>query len=87
MSILAFLMDRGQQHSFCRMEKLWNRNYLKVMTANFALFFAFYLLTPLLPIYLNEYFSASKDMIVVVLSGVAAVNSNSITTMANNFFI
>ncbi len=69
MSILAFLMDRGQHHSFCRMEKLWNRNYLKVMTANFALFFAFYLLTPLLPIYLNEYFSASKDMIGVVLSG------------------
>ena len=29
-------------------EKLWNRNYCKVMIANFTLFFAFYLLTPLL---------------------------------------
>ena len=31
-------------------ERLWNSNYCKVMTANFTLFFAFYLLTPLLPI-------------------------------------
>ena len=29
--------------------KLWNADYLKVWTANFMLFFAFYLLTPLLP--------------------------------------
>ena len=47
-----------------QMEKLWNRNYCKVMAANFSLFFAFYLLTPLLPIYLSENFGASKDMIV-----------------------
>ena len=32
------------------MERLWNRNYIKVMTANFALFFAFYVLTPLPPL-------------------------------------
>ena len=50
-------------------EKLWNKNYCKVMTANFMLFFAFYLLTPLLPIYLNEKFNATKDMIGLVLSG------------------
>lgn len=29
-------------------ERLWNREYLKVMMCNFLLFFAFYLLTPLL---------------------------------------
>lgn len=51
------------------MEKLWNRNYCKVMTANFALFFAFYVLTPLLPLYLSEHFGATKDMIGLVLSG------------------
>ena len=51
------------------MERLWNLNYWKVMTANFSLFFAFYLLAPLLPIYLSETFSAGKDMIGVVLSG------------------
>ena len=28
-------------------ESLWNANYRKVMAANFSLFFAFYLLTPL----------------------------------------
>ncbi len=49
--------------------RLWNRNYIKVMTANFALFFAFYLLTPLLPIYLHETFGATKDVIGMVLSG------------------
>ena len=51
------------------MERLWNRNYCKVMTANFSLFFAFYLLTPLLPIYLHETFGATKDVIGLVLSG------------------
>ena len=39
------------------------------MTANFALFFAFYLLTPLLPLYLSEEFHATKDVIGLVLSG------------------
>ena len=51
------------------MERLWNRNYIKVMTANFALFFAFYVLTPLLPLYLSEHFGATKDVIGLVLSG------------------
>ena len=51
------------------MERLWNRNYIKVMTANFSLFFAFYLLTPLLPLYLHETFGATKDVIGLVLSG------------------
>ena len=51
------------------MERLWNSNYIKVMTANFALFFAFYLLTPLLPLYLHETFGATKDVIGLILSG------------------
>lgn len=51
------------------MERLWNRDYCKVMTANFALFFAFYLLTPLLPLYLHETFGTTKDVIGLVLSG------------------
>ncbi len=51
------------------MERLWNTNYVRVMTANFALFFAFYLLTPLLPLYLSETFGATKDVIGLVLSG------------------
>jgi MFS family permease len=56
----------------CTMEKkerLWNANYCKVMTGNFMLFFAFYVLTPLLPLYLSEHFGATKDMIGLVLSG------------------
>ena len=51
------------------MEKLWNRNYCKVMVANFSLFFAFYVLSPLLPLYLSEHFGATKDVIGLVLSG------------------
>ena len=39
------------------------------MTANFTLFFAFYVLTPLLPLYLSEHFGATKDVIGMVLSG------------------
>lgn len=50
-------------------EKLWNANYIKVMTTNFLLYFAFYLLTPLLPLYLSEIFGATKDTIGIVLSG------------------
>ncbi len=50
-------------------QRLWNREYVKVMICNFLLFFAFYLLTPLLPIYLDEQFDADKDVLGLVLSG------------------
>ena len=50
-------------------EKLWNTNYMKAMTSNFMLYFAFYILTPLLPLYLSERFGTSKDVIGIVLSG------------------
>ncbi len=52
-----------------KLERLWNRDYCVAMAGNFMMFFAFYLLTPLLPIYLDEQFGASKDMIGLVLSG------------------
>lgn len=52
-----------------KQDKLWNANYLTVMTANFSMSFAFFLLTPLLPLYLSENFGASKDTIGLVLSG------------------
>ena len=51
------------------LERLWNSNNCKVMIANFSLFTAFYLLTPLLPLYLHETFGATKDVIGLVLSG------------------
>lgn len=50
-------------------ELLWNSQYWKVMVSNFMLFFAFYLLTPLLPLYLDSEFAADKDTIGIVLSG------------------
>lgn len=50
-------------------EKLWNSEYWKTMIGNFLLFFSFYILTPLLPIYLDAQFNADKDVIGIVLSG------------------
>ncbi len=53
------------------MERLWNSNYVKLWCANFMLNFSFMILTPLLPLYLSDEFSASKDEIGYVLSGYA----------------
>lgn len=67
------MMDMGIRKSgadgAAKPVKLWNREYVKIMTCNFLLFFAFYLLTPLLPLYLDEQFKADKDTIGLVLSG------------------
>lgn len=49
--------------------RLWNGNYIRAMLGNFLLFFSFYLLTPLLPIYLDRQFATDKDTIGLVLSG------------------
>ncbi len=50
-------------------DKLWNANYNKVMLANFCLSFAFYLMTPLLPLYLADTYGAGKDEIGMALAG------------------
>lgn len=50
-------------------EALWNRNYIAVCAANFLLFFAFYLLLPMLPFYLRDTFGTDKQMIGIILSG------------------
>ncbi len=52
-----------------KLPALWNANYRKAMAGNFMLFFAFYILTPLLPLYLDDRFHASKDMMGLTLSG------------------
>lgn len=58
-----------------KLERLWNKEYCKIMVGNFFLFFSFYLITPILPIYLDSEFAADKDLIGFVLSGyvVAAI--------------
>lgn len=53
-------------------EKLWNSEYLKVWGSNFLMNFAFWLLTPLLPLYLTDTYGANKEVIGLVLSGYAA---------------
>lgn len=51
------------------MEKLWTSDYIKSWTCNFLIFFSFMIVTPLLPLYLNESFGADKHVIGIVLSG------------------
>lgn len=48
--------------------RLWNRDYILCCAANFLSFFAFYLLLPVLPLYLHEDLVASKSQIGVVMS-------------------
>lgn len=62
-------MENADKSTSAPKERLWNRNYCTAMAGNFMLFFSFYLLTPLLPIYLDSQFAADKDMIGLVLSG------------------
>lgn len=52
-------------------EKLWNSEYIKVWSSNFLMYFAFMLLTPLLPLYLADTYNANKEVIGLVLSGYA----------------
>lgn len=63
------LLQQQEKELEQKREKLWNANYWKVMIGNFMLFFSFYILTPLLPIYLDAEFAADKDLIGLVLSG------------------
>ena len=63
------VLEHQEEELEKKKEKLWNANYWKVMIGNFMLFFSFYILTPLLPIYLDAEFAADKDLIGVVLSG------------------
>lgn len=49
-------------------EKLWTSGFISACIGNFLLFFAFYLLLPVLPMYLIEEFHTSKSMVGVILS-------------------
>ncbi|MGL5681856.1 MAG: MFS transporter [Marinifilaceae bacterium] len=51
-----------------RYEPLFNRNFVFAFLANFLLFFAFYLLLPVLPMYMLEQFNASNAYIGFVLA-------------------
>lgn len=49
-------------------DKLWTASFISACIGNFLLFFAFYLLVPILPLYLIEEFHTSKLMVGVILS-------------------
>lgn len=49
-------------------DKLFSPGFCYILAANFLLFFAFYLILPVLPFYLKEQFLAGKSMIGFILS-------------------
>lgn len=50
------------------MDKLWSASFTSACIGNFLLFFAFYLLVPIFPLYLIDSFHTSKSMVGLVLS-------------------
>jgi MFS family permease len=49
-------------------EILFNRNYVLLCIANFLFFFSFYLILPIMPLYLSEQFVADKSVIGMVIA-------------------
>lgn len=49
-------------------DKLWTASFINASIGNFLLFFAFYLLVPVFPLYLIEKYDSSKSMVGLVLS-------------------
>lgn len=50
------------------MSKLWTRSFVSACVGNFLLFFAFYQLIPVFPLYLIEEFNISRTLVGLVLS-------------------
>ena len=48
--------------------QLWNKSFIYAFASNFLMMFAFYLLIPTLPFYLNDFFQSDKTTIGIVMS-------------------
>ena len=48
-------------------EVLFTNSFRYILAANFLLFFAFYLIMPILPFYLTEEFGAGRSLLGVIL--------------------
>ncbi len=49
-------------------DKLWTQSFISACAGNFLLFFAFYLLLPILPLYLIKVFGANRSSVGIILS-------------------
>lgn len=49
--------------------KLWTGSFISACIGNFLLFFAFYMLVPVFPLYLTDVYAADKTLIGIILSG------------------
>ena len=59
-SRVFFLNAMKHKDNMEKEPKLFAGDYLKVWTANFMMYFSFYFVTPLLPLYLRDVFDADK---------------------------
>jgi MFS family permease len=50
-------------------DKLFTKNFFYACLGNFLLFFGFFLLMPVMPLYLIETFHAPKSIVGLVLAG------------------
>jgi len=50
------------------LDRLWTQSFISACASNFLLYFAFYLLLPILPLYLIEDFHTSKSYVGIILS-------------------
>lgn len=57
-----------KRRNIMKKEKLWTPSFLAIGGGSFLLFFAFYLLLPILPLYLIERFEANESTVGMVLS-------------------
>lgn len=64
----AMVTSGGQTYAPGTTPRLWTRNYVAACMGNFLLCLAFYLLLPMLPIYLEDVFQTSKSAVGVILS-------------------
>lgn len=56
-------------------DKLISPSFCYILAANFLLFFAFYLILPILPFYLQDQFDADKSMIGFILRAILLLPS------------
>jgi len=55
-------------HLKTQRDKLWTSSFINACIGNFLLFYAFYLLVPVFPLYLIEKYEASKSLVGLILS-------------------
>ena len=65
---LCVTLRSNQNHHTMSKDRLVTPSYVLILAANFLLYFAFYLILPVLPFYLTEIFQTGNAAVGVILS-------------------